>query len=155
MSSTSQPIQGRTRTFARVVGPYLVVIAIAAALRAPEMKKMLWIYEGNPLWPWVTGAFILLLGLITVALHPYWRGLPAVLVSVTGWLMAAEGLMLVAFPRGYFEIANPAIDAVGWWQSGAIVYVLAGGYLAYAGWIPQRGRPASQVIPTSDIRRAA
>lgn len=56
--------------FARVIGPYLIAIATAAALRPADMKPMLSLYGGNPLWAWVTGAFIFLLVLVTVALHP-------------------------------------------------------------------------------------
>ncbi len=155
MNSSSTKLQYRTRMFARVVGPYLIAIATAAALRPTDMKAMLSLYEANPLWGWVTGAFIFLLGLVTIALHPYWRGAAAVIISVVGWLVAAKGLMLVAFPRSFFGIADSAIDAVGWWQGGAVVYVLAGVYLTYVGWIPQQARPKSQVTSTSDIRRAA
>ena len=154
MSSSQEP-EYRTRMFARVVGPYLIAIATAAALRPSDMKAMLSLYEENPLWGWVTGAFILILGLITIALHPYWRGAAAVIVSVMGWLVAAKGLVLVAFPRSYFGIADSAIGAVGWWQSGAIVYVLAGVYLTYVGWIQQRARRTSQVTSTPDARRTA
>ncbi len=155
MNSSSQQLHYRTRMFARVVGPYLIVIASAAALRPADMKAMLSLYEGNPLWSWVTGAFILLLGLITIALHPYWRGAAAVIISVVGWLVAAKGLMLVAFPNSYLGIADSAIDAGGWWQIGAVVDVLAGVYLTFIGWIPQRAPRTSQVTPTPDIRRAA
>jgi uncharacterized membrane protein YdcZ (DUF606 family) len=155
MSSTSQQPQRQTRMFARVVGPYLIAIAAAAALRPSDMKKMLWIYESNPLWAWITGAFILLLGLVTIALHTYWRGPAAVIVSVTGWMVAAKGLMLVAFPSAYFGVANSPITAVGWWQCGAVVYVLVGLYLSYVGWVPQRDRKASRSSRVADIPRAA
>ena len=155
MSTTSQPPQYRTRMFARVMGPYLIVIAAAAALRPTDMKTMLSLYEGNPLWAWVTGAFILLLGLVTVALHPYWRGAAAVIVSVMGWLITVKGLMLVTLPRSYFGVADSAINAVGWWQCGAVVYALAGLYLTYVGWFPQRDRKASRSSRVADMPRAA
>ena len=100
--------------------------------------------------------FILLLGLVTIAFHPYWRGAAAVIVSVVGWLVALKGLMLVAFAHTYFSIANSAIDAVGWWRGGAVVYGLIGLYLSYVGWMPQRTRPAPQAAAsTHDIPRAA
>ena len=155
MTSHSTQPQHLTRMFARVVGPYLIAIASAAALRPSEMKKMLWIYEGNPLWPWVTGAVILLLGLITVALHSCWHGSAAVIISLIGWLIVAEGVILVAYPNGYFEIANAAIGAVGWWQGGAVVYAIVGLYLTYVGWVPQQGSSATEVTSAVEIRRAA
>ena len=156
MSSSQQQHHHRTNMFARVVGPYLVIIAATAALRPIDMKALLSQFEANSLWAWVVGAFILLLGLVTIALHPYWRGAAANIVSVVGWLVALKGLMLVAFAHTYFSIANSAIDAVGWWRGGVVVYGLIGLYLSYVGWMPQRTRPAPQAAAsTHDIPRAA
>jgi hypothetical protein len=156
MSSSQQQQHHTTSMFARVVGPYLVIIAATAALRPIDMKALLSQFEANSLWAWVVGAFILLLGLVTIALHPYWRGAAAVIVSVVGWLVALKGLMLVAFAHTYFSIANSAIDAVGWWRGGTVVYGLIGLYLSYVGWMPQRTRPAPQAAAsTHDIQRAA
>ena len=141
---------------ARVVGPYLVIIAATAALRPMDMRTLLSQFEANPLWAWVVGAFILLLGLVAIALHPYWRGAAAIIVSVVGWLVALKGLLLVAFPLTYFSMANSAIDAVGWWRGGAVVEALIGLYLAYVGWMPQRTRPEPQAVDsTRDLPRAA
>lgn len=157
MNSSQQP-EYRTRMFARVIGPYLVAIAVAVILRPADMKTMLSLFEGNLLWAWVVGAFILLLGLTVIALHPYWRGAAAIIVSFMGWGVAAKGLMLVIWPRSYFSTANSAIDAVGWWQSAAVVYAIAGLYLTYVGWMPNRERRASRTTTTvasEDTSRAA
>jgi hypothetical protein len=153
---SSHQTQNRTRMFARVVGPYLAIIAVTAALRPNDMRVMLSGFESDPLWSWITGAFILLFGLVVIALHPYWRGVAATIVSVVGWLVAVKGLLLVAGSHTYFSMANSAVDAMGWWRAGAVVEVLIGLYLAYVGWIPARARPASQpASSTPDLPRAA
>jgi hypothetical protein len=104
----------------------------------------------------VTGAFILLFGLVVIALHPYWRGAAAIIVSVVGWLVAAKGLALVAFPHSYFSMANSAVGAMGWWRAGAVVEVLIGLYLSYVGWIPGRSHSAPQpASSTPNLPRAA
>jgi hypothetical protein len=141
---------------ARVVGPYLVIIAATVALRPTDMRTMTSQFEANPLWAWVVGAFILLLGLVAIALHPYWRGAAGILVSAVSWLVAIKGLFLVAFPLTYFSMTDSALDAVGWWRGGAIVEVLIGLYLAYVGWMPSRTRPESEAVDsTRDLPRAA
>lgn len=154
---SSQESQIRTRMFARVVGPYLVIIAATAALQPNDMRALLSGFEANPLWSWVTGAFILLLGLMVIALHPYWRGTAAAIVSALGWLVALKGLFLVAFPHAYFSMANPAVDAMGWWRGGAVVEVLIGLYLTYVGWMAARSHPASHQASSQpkDLPRAA
>lgn len=141
---------------ARVVGPYLVIIAATVALRPTDMRTMTSQFEVNPLWAWVVGAFILLLGLVAIALHPYWRGAAAILVSAVSWLVAIKGLFLVAFPLTYFSMTDSALDAVGWWRGGAVVEVLIGLYLAYVGWMPSQTRPESEAVDsTRDLPRAA
>jgi hypothetical protein len=154
--TSSQQLQNRTRLFARVMGPYLAIIAAAAALRPSDMRAMLSGFEANPLWSWVTGAFILLFGLVVIALHPYWRGAAAIVVSTLGWLVAVKGLFLVAGSHSYFSMANSAIDAMVWWRAGAVVEVVIGLYLAYVGWVPARTRSLPQpASSTPDLPRAA
>lgn len=153
---SSHQLQNRTRMFARVMGPYLAIIAASAALRPNAMRSMLSGFEADPLWSWVTGAFIMLLGLTVIALHPYWRGAPAIIVSAFGWLVAVKGLFLVVGSHTYFSMANSAVDAMGWWRAGAAIEVLIGLYLAYVGWMPERTHSVSQqASSTPDLPRAA
>jgi hypothetical protein len=154
--TSSHPTQNRTRMIARVMGPYLAIIAASAALRPTDMRAMLLGFEADPLWSWVTGAFILLIGLMVIALHPYWRGAAAIIVSALGWMVAFKGLALVAGPQTYFSMANSAVQATSWWRTGAVVEVVIGLYLAYVGWVPARARPVSQpASSTPDLPRAA
>jgi hypothetical protein len=154
--TSSHSVQNRTRTFARVMGPYLAIIAATAALRPTDMRAMLSRFEADPLWSWITGAFILLFGLMVIALHPYWRGAAAIIVSALGWLVAVKGLFLVAGPQTYFSMANSAVEAMSWWRSGAVVEVMIGLYLTYVGWGPVRTRSVPHPASSApDLPRAA
>lgn len=82
MSASEQQI--RTRTFARVLGPFLVIVTVTGVLRASQMRELLSTFAANPMWAWVVGAFILLFGLVIIAMHQYWRGLAAIIVSLLG-----------------------------------------------------------------------
>ena len=74
------------------------------------MRTLLSDFAANPLLFWVTGAFVLLVGLVVVALHQHWHGAPAIIVSAIGWLVTLKGLFLVVFPETYVSAANAAID---------------------------------------------
>ena len=154
--SASQQAQTRTRMFARVLGPFLVIVDVTAVARTSDMKGLLSEFAASSLWSWVAGAFILLGGLIVVALHQYWRGAAAIIVSLVGWLVALRGLFLLAFPDTFVSLANNMVDAQAWWQGLCIVFAAVGLYLTYVGWIPARSLPTSQA-PTStpDLPRAA
>jgi hypothetical protein len=141
--------------FARVLGPYLVIITCAALARASHLRTLLRDFGSSSVWPWVTGAFVLLGGLTVVALHQYWRGTAAVIVSLIGWLTTLKGVALVAFPRPYISAGESAVDGTWWWIVMVIV-ALAGLYLTYVGWIPERGvQPPKTAGSAPDLPRAA
>src|ERR1700758_3447254 len=93
--SFRQQTDTKTRMFARVLGPFLVVVTVTAVGRSSQMRTLLSEFGANSVWPWVAGAFVLLSGLIVVALHQNWRGAPAIIVSILGWMTTLKGLCLV------------------------------------------------------------
>jgi hypothetical protein len=119
----------RTRLLARVLGPFFVVVPVADLVRGTDMQQLVSDFGANELWPWVTGAFMLLGGLVIIALHQYWRGAAAVMVSVLGWFLALRGLFLLAFPQTF-------MSAGGLWEALYVCLAVMGLYLAYAGWRP-------------------
>jgi len=146
LAMTASPqAQARTRIFARVLGPYLVIVTATAIARASQMRTLLSGFESNSMWPWVTGAFVLPIGLVVVALHQYWRGAAAIMVSALGWLTTLKGLFLMAIPETYISGANSALGAIGWWRAGMVIVGLVGLYLTYVGWVPAPHRPAPHV----------
>ena len=71
---TSTPPTERTRSFARVLGPFFAIVSAIVAVHFPNMRELLDEFGSSAVWPWVTGAFVLMAGIVVVALHPYWRG---------------------------------------------------------------------------------
>lgn len=140
MSVESSP-QRTTQLFARVLGPFLVVVPLTAALRAPQMQTLLADFEANPLWPWVVGAYVFLLGLVVVALHSSWTNPAAVIVSALGWLLVLRGVLLMAFPAAFMAAANAVIGAGLVWRIGYAALALVGLYLTWVGWRPAGRRP--------------
>ena len=154
--NSSRQQENRTRMFARALGPFFVIVTVTAVARTSDMRTLLSAFEANPVWPWVTGAFLLIGGLIVIALHQYWRSRPAVLVSILGWVIALRGLLLLAFPQTFMSAANAAVGKTALWVSVDLFVAVVGLYLTYVGWSPAPSRPVSQA-PTStpDLPRAA
>ncbi|OBG95411.1 hypothetical protein A5697_24425 [Mycobacterium sp. E3251] len=145
-----------TRFFSRVLGPFLVIVDVTAVARVSDMQSLLSQFEANSMWTFVTGAFILLLGLTIVAAHQSWRGAAAIIVSLLGWLIVLRGLLLVAFPKFFASLANDMIGAQAWWITACVVFALVGVYLTYVGWAPAPTRPTSQAAAANpDLPRAA
>lgn len=154
--STPQQSEAATRMFSRVLGPYLAIIAVVALVRASELPTLLSQFTANTVWSWVTGAFVLLTGLIVIALHPYWRGVPAAIVSAVGWLVALKGAFLLAIPEAYLSAADSLADAPGWLMAIYVAVAAIGLYLTYVGWAPERHRSTAHSDGFSaDLSRAA
>jgi hypothetical protein len=152
----SQQSQARTRMFARVLGPFLVIVDVTAVVRAPDMRAVISEFEASSLWSWVAGAFVLAFGLIVVAGHQYWRGAAAIIVSAAGWLITLRGLLLLAFPKAFVSVANSMTGMQALWVGLCIAFAVVGLYLTYVGWAPAPDRPTPQAAKaTSDLPRAA
>ena len=54
--------------FARVLGPFFTIIAMVVAMRAQDMRQLLSEFTASDVWPWVTGAFILMGGIVIVVI---------------------------------------------------------------------------------------
>lgn len=147
--------QRRTRMFARVLGPFFTIVPIIVAARATDMRAMLTEFTASTVWPWVAGAFILMGGIAIIAFHQIWRGAAAIIVSVMGWVLAARGIFLMAFPDTFASVANRVIDATAVWQAAFAVFALIGLYLTYVGWRPQPTDSQADLEISIDSPRAA
>ena len=110
--NTSQE-SARTRMFARVLSPFYLIIAVIAAVRTPDVRNPL---SDFGVWPWATGAFLLMAGLIVNAFHPHWRSVAAVIVSLLGWLMTLRGFFALAFPSAFMSLTHSALGASALWR---------------------------------------
>ena len=154
--STQQLQQFRTRMFARVLGPFFMIVAATTVARASDMRTLLSDFEASNAWPWVTGAFLLLASLVIIALHQYWQGAAAITVSVAGWVLALRAAFLMAFPHAFLSAANAAIGMTALWVGVDTFVGLVGLYLTYVGWSPASSQPVAQANTSSpDLQRAA
>ena len=152
---TTQQMHDRTRMFARVLGPFLVILDAAALLRASDMRTLVTDFGANSVWPWMMGAFVLAGGLVIVALHQHWHGVAAVIVSVLGWLVVARGVFLLLFPDAFMSLAAEVAGATVWWSVACVVGVLLGAYLTWVGWAPEHHGPAAHTMHRKDVTPAA
>lgn len=136
-ATTIDPLQ-RTRSFARVLGPFIAVVPAIIAIRAGSIGNQLSSFSADPMWPWTLGALLFGGGLFIIAFHQYWRGLAAVMISLFGWFLLIRGLILLAVPQLIVDGAETATEtnsAIGVVRIGFGLLGLCGLYLAYVGWL--------------------
>lgn len=99
----SDEASARTRAFARVIGPYVMIVTGIIIVRMPDLTTapFLSAFFKNPVIVWIMGAMLLLMGLIVIAFHQVWSNLAAALISLFGWFLALRGLALLVAPQLY------------------------------------------------------
>jgi len=132
--------QSRTRAFARVIGPWLVIVPSIVVLRASSMDTLASEFFKSPLFVWFAGALLLFGGLLIIAFHQHWSSFAAVLISLLGWILALRGVVLMAAPELY-ERAATSMGSIPIVRLLFGILVAAGIYLSYVGWIAE---PASR-----------
>lgn len=123
----------RTRTLARIVGPYLIIAAAAMFFRQATLPEFLSGFMEDEQLLFVTGAFTVIAGLAVLGAHHHWNSISAVLISLIGLLATAKGGALMIAPEFGAEatdmvVRNPNI------MLGAIgVDLVLGLWLTFAG----------------------
>lgn len=138
--------QHRTRSFARVIGPFIVLVPAIVILRAPDLAAILHSFFQNDALVWMMGALLLFCGLLIIAYHQYWSGTAAIIISLFGWFLAMRGLALLAVPQLIERGAYAAISTLPLVRTGFALLVLAGLWLSYVGWLVKPPESASSRI---------
>lgn len=139
--------RARTRAFARVIGPWLVLVPGIIMVRAPDMGVLASAFFENVLFVWFAGALLLFGGLLIIALHQYWSSASAVLISLFGWFLALRGLVLMAAPQLMERGVALSTGAMPLVRIGFGALVLIGLYLTYVGWIAGSASPIGKTGP--------
>ena len=138
--------QARTRAFARVLGPWLVIVPGIIALRAPAMGALASDFFKSDLFVWFAGALLVFGGLLIIAFHQYWSSVAAVMISLFGWILALRGVVLMAAPDLY-ERAAMSTGAISLVRLIFGTLVAIGLYLTYVGWLAKSASPSPKKNP--------
>lgn len=127
--------QATTRAFARVLGPYLVVVPSIIVLRFSDAVALVKPFFANPALVWITAALMFFGGVFIIANHQFWRGVSAILISLFGWILALRGLALLVAPQVYEHAIPNSERALRLVRLAFVLVPLAGLKLTYDGWI--------------------
>jgi hypothetical protein len=124
----------RTRSFARVIGPFIAIVPAIVIIRAPDLGTMLSALFQNEALVWMMGALLFFCGLLIIAFHQYWRSPAAVMISLFGWFLLIRGFILLAAPELILRGGMASMHMVPAVRIGFSIIVLIGLWLTYVGW---------------------
>jgi hypothetical protein len=137
MAQSNPEARVRTRSFARVIGPFVASATLIVAIRLPDLTGLVDDLFANAVLPWILGALMLMAGLMVIAFHQYWYSVTAVLISLFGWFVALRGLTLMAFPTAIETGAGDTLSTPGLLVAARTFFLLLtlmGLWLTYVGW---------------------
>ena len=118
---------------AQVIGLYLFLVSLAMLVHQQRFKKTMSDLLGNMMMITLSGALMLVLGLLIVVDHNIWMSDWPVLITIIGWILLLQGLMRLFVPDAFIKMAKD--------MQGKVVYTLLcwirlfiGIYLIWAGF---------------------
>lgn len=124
----------RTRTLARIVGPYLIAVAAMLFARQDRVGALLSAYMQDEPLVLATGAFALMAGLAMVAAHHHWTGPSAIVISLIGVIATLKGAWLMIAPSLGWEATERIVRTPNLFLIIAGVEFLIGCWLSFVGW---------------------
>ena len=120
--------------FAKLIGPILVVAAIAMLANPKHMREMaLDFLKDRPLI-FVTGVLAMLGGLAIVNNHNVWIADWPVIITLFGWAMMIGGAIRTALPSVVKSVGGAMMEAPAMIRISAVVWLLIGAFLTYQGY---------------------
>lgn len=125
----------RTRTLARIVGPYLVIVAIALLVRLADLPLLLPAFMQDGPLVMATGAFTLIVGLTMLVAHHHWSTWAAIAISVIGIAAALKGASLLIVPELDSAMTAVVVRTPPLLLVAVVVELLLGIWLSFVGWV--------------------
>jgi hypothetical protein len=119
---------------ARLMGPLLLVNAIAILVNRRGFQEMIAGATRNPAVIYLAGLLSLLAGLLIVQFHNIWVLDWPVLVTLVGWLSIIGGIARIVFPARMAAFGEMMVSRDILMVGGAIVSILLGGTLTIKGY---------------------
>jgi hypothetical protein len=125
----------RTRTLARIIGPYLVATAVALSVRGDTVPELLLAFMQDGPLVFVAGAFTLMAGLVVLAAHHHWSSVNAAMISFVGVAAALKGASLMIAPGFGAELTDAVVRTPTILQAAIWFELLLGLWLCFVGWL--------------------
>jgi hypothetical protein len=124
-----------TGCIAQLLGFYLVLSGVLMIVREQAMMILVPKFVDSPPFLYFLGSLRVLIGLAIVLAHNMWTGTLGTVIYLVGWLTLLRGIAMLALPIETERKILAVFSHGNAWYTTAIVAIVLGGWLAYAGFI--------------------
>ena len=136
MVTTTIPL---TLSLSLAFGIYMLAAGLMLLRHGDRMVAILDAFEKSPALMYVTGAFTYALGAAVIVAHHVWLDPLGVIVSLLGWIIAIEGLLLIVWPEPLLSLGRRLMQP-STISTVAIVTLVIGALLTLCGLTGTAGR---------------
>ncbi len=119
---------------ARLIGPILLVAAIAMLTRPRDLIEITRAFLKDRALIFVSGVLAMLGGLAIVNSHNVWIADWPVLITLFGWALVLGGATRIALPSAVRSIGGAMMERAALTRIGGAVWALIGAFLTYQGY---------------------
>jgi hypothetical protein len=88
-----------TLSLAKAFGVYMIAGGLSGLLARDRWEAILVNFREKAGLTYISGVFVFTLGAAIIMVHNIWTDPLAIFISLFGWVAAAEGLVLIAYPE--------------------------------------------------------
>ncbi len=123
-----------TAYVAQLIGVYLALSGVLMIVREQAMMLLVPKFVDSPPFLYFLGSLRVLIGLAIVLAHTMWIGTLGAVIYLVGWLTLLRGIAMLLLPVETEHKILEVFSRGNVWYTTAIVAIVLGGWLAYAGF---------------------
>ncbi len=102
-----------TLSLAKAMGAYMIAGGLSGFIGGDRWTRIMEAFRDDAAITFISGVFVFVMGAAIIMAHNIWTDPLAIFVSLIGWVAAAEGLILIAYPdpllKMGFSLMRPGI----------------------------------------------
>jgi hypothetical protein len=122
-----------TLQLAKAYGIYVFATGLVGLTAPDRWRLIMEDFQRSPALTYVTAVIAFGLGIALVMLHNLWTDPLAIVVSLVGWVILVEGVLLMAAPEGLMKIGEATVGTPARSRLWAVFALIAGVALLLAG----------------------
>jgi hypothetical protein len=123
-----------TAYVAQLLGLYLGLSGVLMIVRERAMMVLVPKFVDSPPFLYFLGSLRVLIGLAIVLAHDMWIGTLGTIIYLVGWVTLLRGIAMLLLPVEKERKILEVFSSGNVWYTTAIVAIVLGGWLAYAGF---------------------
>lgn len=125
-----------TTTFlAQLMGPIYLTVGVGFLLNQKFYSKVTKDFEKHDGLTYLSGIFVLLIGLLLVLSHTVWEFNAAGVITFIGYMATLKGLAILLAPKLFYQRLHFVLKSKNLITTAGIIALLLGFYLSYAGYL--------------------